>query len=157
MDELQKEISKIIADNNWLVLSTVDEKGKPHSSVVVYQSDGDVIYVKTGKNTLKAKNIELNKDVSITIPFRKNFIHKLVPAPPAELHFTTTASIRPNDDEEALRVYEKYLKYVEKRDFSGDNIWIRIELPNIIATYGVGVSLFKMRDPEKARKIARFK
>lgn len=155
MKELAKEVRKIIKEKNWLVLSTVDENSKPHSSVVVYQSDGKLIYIQTGKETLKARNIKLNENVSITIPFRKNFFHKLIPAPPAELHFTTKASIRSKEDEEAKEVYSKYLKYLDDEELPMESIWIRIEIPEVIATYGVGVSLFKMRDPEKARNIVK--
>jgi uncharacterized pyridoxamine 5'-phosphate oxidase family protein len=155
MKELAKEVRKIIKEKNWLVLSTVDENSKPHSSVVVYQSDGKLIYIQTGKETLKARNIKLNENVSITIPFRKNFFHKLIPAPPAELHFTTKASIRSKEDEEAKEVYSKYLKYLDDEELPLESIWIRIEIPEVIATYGVGVSLFKMRDPEKARNIVK--
>jgi hypothetical protein len=138
-----------------LVLSTVDKENKPHSSVVVYQSDGKVIFIQTGNDTIKAKDIELNEKVSITIPFRKNFFHKLIPAPPAELHFTSKASIRSKGDEEAKKVYSKYLKYLEDEELPSESVWIRIEIPDVIATYGVGVSMFKMRDPEKARNIVR--
>ena len=155
MTDLSEEVRKIIKENNWLVLSTVDKENKPHSSVVVYQSDGKVIYVQTGKNTLKARNIEVNNNVSITIPFRKNFFHKLIPAPPAELHFSTRASLRSKEDQEAIEIYSKYLKYLDDEELPDESIWIRIEVSNIIATYGVGVSLFKMKDPEKARNIVR--
>jgi nitroimidazol reductase NimA-like FMN-containing flavoprotein (pyridoxamine 5'-phosphate oxidase superfamily) len=153
MKDLVKEVRNILRKKNWLVLSTVDTKNIPHSSVIVYQSDGNVIYCMTGKNTLKARNIRSNNKVSITLPFRKNFFHKIIPAPPAELHFTAKAEIKPFDDEEARKVFSKYLKYQENIENQKENIWLKITPSKRIATYGVGIRLFKMRKPEVSRNI----
>ena len=153
MKDLEQEVRKILRKKMWLVLSTVDGDNQSHSSVVVYQSDGNVLYVSTGKNTLKVKNIQSNSKVSITIPFRKNFLHKIVPAPPAELHFTGKAELVPRDDEEARKIFAKFLKYEQDAELSDDSIWIKITPSNIISTYGVGVKLFAMRKPEKARNL----
>lgn len=153
MKNLENEVRSILKKKNWLVLGTVDHKNIPHSSVVVYQSDGYTIYCMTGKNTLKARNIMDNNRVSITIPFRKNFLHKIVPAPPAELHFTAEAEIRPFKDEQARKIFAKYLKYHENVENQEDSIWIKITPSKRISTYGVGIKLFKMRNPEKARNL----
>lgn len=155
MKELEHEIRNILKKNMWLVLSTVDDKHQPHSAVVVYQSDGRVLYVTTGVNTRKVKDIQKNKKVSITIPIRKNFLHKIVPAPPAELHFNATAELVPREDEHAREVFKKFLKHENEEQLSQDSIWIKITPSNVISTYGVGVKLFAMRNPEKARNIVR--
>jgi nitroimidazol reductase NimA-like FMN-containing flavoprotein (pyridoxamine 5'-phosphate oxidase superfamily) len=157
MKDLEKEVRSIFRKKNWLVLSTIDDKNIPHSSVVVYQSDGYMIYCMTGKNTLKTRNIRANNKVSITIPFRKNFFHKILPAPPAELHFTAEAEIKPFNDEEARKIFSKYLKYQENIENQEENIWIKITPSSRIITYGVGIPLFKMRNPEKARNFVELK
>lgn len=157
MRDLENEVRKIIRKKNWLVLSTIDNKNIPHSSVVVYQSDGYVIYCVTGKTTLKARNIRTNNKVSVTLPFRKNFFHKIIPAPPAELHFTAEAEIKPFEDTEARKIFSKYLKYQENVENQDETIWIKITPSNRIATYGVGIKLLKMRKPEKARNLIEFK
>lgn len=151
--ELEQEVRQIIRKNNWLVLSTVDGNNNPHSAIVIYQSDGYVIYCQTGLETLKAKNIKYSDHVSVTIPFRKNFLHKIIPAPPAELHFTATAKFKPKDDEEARQIFSKYLKHSEKADVLKDYIWIKIIPSERISTYGVGVKLLKMRKPQEARNL----
>ena len=153
MKDLKEKVRKLIKSNMWLVLATVDENSIPYSAVMVYQSDGVHIICQTGKNTLKTKNIKKNEKVAITIPIRKNFFHKLIPAPPAELHFTTTAEIKPKDDEEARQIFSKYLKYSDKAELPQDYIWISIKVPNKITTFGVAVPLLKMRKPLEARKI----
>ncbi|NHJ20910.1 MAG: pyridoxamine 5'-phosphate oxidase family protein [Candidatus Lokiarchaeota archaeon] len=153
MKDLKQEVKKLIKSNMWLVLATADEKNIPNSSVMVYQSDGNLIICQTGENTLKANNVRKNKLVAVTIPIRKNLFHKLIPAPPAEIYFTTTAEIKPKDNEQARMIYSKYMKHSDKRDLPQDYIWICIKIPNKISTYGVAVPLLKMRDPMKARKI----
>ncbi len=157
MRDLEKEVRKLLRKKMWLVLSTASEKGQPQSSVVVYQSDGQVIYIMTGENTIKVNNIKRNNKVSVTIPFRINFLHKLVPAPPAELHFKAKAEIIPFDDEEARRIFKKFLKHVSEEETTDKSVWIKIIPSNRIITYGVGIKLFEMRKPEKARNIVLLK
>ncbi len=151
MKDLENEVRSILKKKNWLVLGTVDGNNVPHSSVVVYQSDGYVIYCITGKNTLKARNIRVNNKVSVTLPFRKNFFHKIVPAPPAELHFTAEAEIKHFDDEEARKIFAKYLKYHNNVENKEESIWLKITPSKRVVTYGVGIKLLKMRKPELAR------
>jgi len=153
MNDLKQKVLTLIKTNMWLVLATVDDNSIPYSAVMVYQSDGDFIICQTGENTLKANNIRKTKRVAVTIPIRKSFFHKIIPAPPAELHFTTTAEIKPKDDEEARLIYSKFLKYSDKTELPQDYIWISIKVPNKITTFGVAVSLLKMRKPLEARKI----
>ena len=153
MKDLRQKVRMLIKKKMWLVLATVDENNIPYSSVMVYQSDGDFIICQTGEHTLKANNIRKKKQVAVTIPIRKNFLHKIIPAPPAELHFTTTAEIKPKDDEEARTIYSKFLKHSDKAELPQDFIWISIKVPNKITTYGVAVPLLKMRKPLEARKI----
>ncbi len=156
MESLREEVRKILKKNLWLVLSTVNEKGQPHSCVVVYQSDGNEIVILTGQDTLKARNIQKNPKVSITIPFRKNFFHKLIPAPPGELHFNATAEIVPTSDEEARKIYGKFLKHAEKAGVEGGSIFIKITPSKAIHTFAVGIKMREMRKPEKARNKVYF-
>ncbi|MFW9877287.1 MAG: pyridoxamine 5'-phosphate oxidase family protein [Candidatus Thorarchaeota archaeon] len=156
MRDLVREVRTIIKKNMWLVISTVDKELQPHSSVVMYQSDGYNIYFETGENTLKAKNIRVNNKISVTIPFRKNFLHKIIPAPPAEIHFKAIAEFTSKDNDTAKKVMEKVLIYNEKAGIEDGTVWIKIIPSNIIATFGVGVKLLDMRKPEKARNLVKF-
>jgi hypothetical protein len=153
MKELKDEVKKILKSKMWMVISTVDEKNHPHSSVVVYQSDGDILICQTGIDTIKAKSIRKNSNISVTIPFRKNFLHRLIPAPPAELHFAATAEILPYDNEEAKKIFARFLKHSDSVEKPQESIWIRIKPSNLISTYGVGIKLLDMRKPDKARNL----
>ncbi|TFF98397.1 MAG: pyridoxamine 5'-phosphate oxidase family protein [Promethearchaeota archaeon] len=157
MSKLIERVKDILKDNMWLVISTVDEKNQPHSSVVIYQSDGEDLYIQTGSKTLKAKNIKRNNKVSITIPFRKNLLHKIIPAPPAELHFTAIAKEISKEDEKAREILGKFVKDAEKVANEDKTVWFKIIPSNTISTYGVGVPVWYMRKPEKARNIITLK
>ncbi|MCG3216621.1 MAG: pyridoxamine 5'-phosphate oxidase family protein [Candidatus Heimdallarchaeota archaeon] len=153
MKDLVKEVRKIMKNNNWLVLSTANEKGHPQSSVIMYESDGNNIYFTTGKNTLKSRNIRKNPNVSITIPFFKNLLHKFVPAPPAELHFKAKAEFLERESEEVQTMLARIIEYEEKVRVSSDSVYIKITPGKKVATYGVGIKLLEMRFPEKARNL----
>jgi hypothetical protein len=152
LKDLKEKVRKVIKESMWLVLTTLDKNNIPYSSVLVYQSDGNTIICQTGEDTLKANNVRGNKHVAVTIPIRKNLLHKIIPAPPAEIHFTTTAEIIQRDDKEAKVIFSKYLTHTEKSNLPQDYIWLKILIPSKVTTYGVGVPLLKMRNPLIARK-----
>jgi len=155
MKDLVSIVRKNFKRNMWLVLSTVNDRQQPQSSLVIYQSDGQDLYVQTGMITLKAKNILKNNKVSVTIPIYKNLLHKLIPAPPAEIHFKATAEILPFGDEYAREVWKKYLKHELPEELKEESIWIKITPTNKVNTYGLGVKLLDMRDPTKAKKVVK--
>ena len=153
---LEREVRDIIRRNRWLTLSTASPKGMPQSSVVVYASDGYIIYILTGKTTAKIRNIVRNPRVSVTIPFYKNLIHRLITiAPPAAITFRAKAETIEFDNREATEFYEKTLKFKVPDNFGEEGIWIRLTPGNSATCLGVGVSLLELRDLEKSLKIVR--
>ncbi len=152
--DLEKEVRDVIRKNNWMVLSTANEKGVPQSSVVMYASDGNVFYVHTGKDFLKVKNIEKNSKVGVAIPFYKNLLHMLIKkAPPAEIHFKGEAEILPFDAKEPMEMYEKAISVEFSEEEMKNAAWIKITPSKKIVCYGVGVSLRTMRKPEEAMAV----
>ncbi|MEM6999162.1 MAG: pyridoxamine 5'-phosphate oxidase family protein [Pseudomonadota bacterium] len=51
----------------WIVLTSIDAKGYPHSVPLGYFRDGDKIYCGVRDNTQKIRNIERNPKVSLLI------------------------------------------------------------------------------------------
>ena len=153
---LEMEVRSVLKNNRWMTLATADRNGVPQSSVVMYASDGKVIYVMTGKNTKKACNIRKYKQVAVTIPFYKSLLHRLITiAPPAEITFRGTAELLDQSDEEAQQLYGKKMKVDVSDDIKKDSIWIKITPGNRIECYGVGIRLYDLKNPEKARKILK--
>ena len=154
--KLEREVRDIIKKNRWLTLSTTSPRGIPQSSVVVYASDGYIIYVLTGKNTVKVRNITKNQRVSVTIPFYKNLIHRMIGvAPPAAISFKARAETLDFSDSEAACMYKKVLNFDLPENLVEDSLWIRLTPGNSASCYGVGISLLELRDPLKAYKIIK--
>jgi hypothetical protein len=150
------EARDIIRKNRWLTLSTSSPKGVPQSSVVVYASDGYIMYILTGKNTVKIRNITMNPRVSVTIPFYKNTLHRMISfAPPAAISFRARAEILDFGDSTATELYQKVLNFKLPEDVEDNGVWLKLTPGNSATCFGVGVSLLELRDPEKARKIIK--
>ncbi len=153
---LEREVRDVIRRNRWLTLSTASPKGMPQSSVVVYASDGYTIYVLTGKSTAKVRNIMRNPRVSVTIPFYKNFIHRLITiAPPAAITFRAKAETIEFDNREVTEFYEKALNFKVPDNMEEEGVWIKLTPGDSATCLGVGVNLLELRDLEKSLKIVR--
>jgi len=154
--ELEREVRDTIRKNRWLTLSTASPGGVPQGSVVAYASDGYTIYVLTGRSTAKIRNITRNPRVSVTIPFYKSLIHRLIAvAPPAAITFRARAETREFDDREATEFYERTLKFKVPENMAEEGIWLRLTPGGSATCLGVGVSLLGMRDLEKSLKVVR--
>jgi hypothetical protein len=154
--KLEKEVRNTIRNNRWLIISTASLNSVPQSSVVVYASDGYVIYVLTGENTKKIMNMKQNNIVSITIPFYKNIIHRLIKvAPPAAISFRAKTEILDYSDIEAANLYKKALNFDLPEEVKEDSVWIKITPGQRASCYGVGIGLLELRDPSKAHKVIK--
>jgi hypothetical protein len=154
--KLEREVREVIKKNRWLTLSTTSRKGVPQSSVVVYASNGYIIYILTGKNTTKARNISNNRRVSVTIPFYLNYLHRMIPfAPPAAISLGAEAEILGFSDGEASELYKKVLNFDLPENVEKDSVWIRLTPGHLVTCHGLGVGLLELRDPLKAHKIIK--
>ena len=155
-NKLEQEVRDIIKRNRWLILSTSSPKGTPQSSLVMYASEGYQVIILTGKNTQKIKNLERNPAASITIPFYKNFLHRLITlAPPASIILKPEVEIIDFSDEAISGFYQRVLNFKLPEVVEENSVWLRLELGGAATCHGVGVRLFDLRAPEKAHKIIR--
>ena len=153
-NNLEQELRNIIKRNRWLVLSTSSPKGTPQSSLVVYASDGNKIIILTGKKTQKIKNLQRNPIASITIPFYKNILHRMITvAPPAMISIKADVEIIDFSDEAASSFYQNTLSFKLPDGVEENSVWLRLELGKTATCHGVGVRLLDLRNPEKAHKI----
>jgi len=154
--ELEREVRDTIKKNRWLTISTTSQKGVPQSSVVVYASDGHVIYVLTGKDTVKIRNIKKDNRVSVTIPFYKNLLHRMITlAPPAAISFRARAETLDISDRKAAGTYRKVLKFDIPENILENGVWIKLTPGTNATCHGVGVSLLDLKEPLKAHKIIK--
>ncbi len=138
-----------LAKRSYAVLGTVSPAGHPHTAGVLYQAVGTTLYTSTMRNSRKARNIEANPKVAITVPVRR-----LPVGPPSAIQFQGTATVVDLDDPELRRLAAQGdLKSVTghgELDLPG-GCFLRIEPGRRLQTYGLGMSLVSLiRDPLNA-------
>jgi hypothetical protein len=140
-----QEIWPYIEKWPFAVLSFVTQKGESRSAGVMYKVKDHALYVLTGPDTWKARHIEANPNVSITVTVQRLPI-RVRQAPPAVITFAGVGSVLGMSEiDDDLRV--KLMRGVSD---IGDTCVIRIEPVGRFVTYGIGIPMWQMRQPEKA-------
>ncbi|MBW2508165.1 MAG: pyridoxamine 5'-phosphate oxidase family protein [Deltaproteobacteria bacterium] len=143
-----KEIEK----RSFAVLSYVNPKGEARSAGIVHVPIDRVLYIRTATSSWKAKHIRRNPHVAlnVTIPRRVPFM-PWIQIPDATIAFSGAARVIPmNDLEPNLR--QRILgRMIDQHGAKEENCLLEIRPTGHFATYGIGVPLLDMRDPEKAR------
>ena len=142
--ELEKQL--------FAVLGMVTAQNEARTTGMVYLARGHKIYMVTGKDTWKARHIQQNRHVSITVPIAKRIpFLPWVKIPAATITFAGLAATRSLDEVDdgvlsaLLRGLENDPEMREKSSI------IEVEPVQDFITYGIGVSLMTMRTPAKSR------
>ena len=140
-----------IEKNFFAVLGMVTAKGEARTAGVVYVARERQIYIGTSKTAWKVRHIQQNPHVSVTvtIPKRIPFL-PFLPIPPAAITFQGLALVQQQDsiEQEILEALFKGMEVDEQ--LIADSCLIRIKPSGDFITYGVGVSMKTMRNPEKS-------
>jgi hypothetical protein len=140
-----------IAKASFAVIGYVTPAGEPRSSGVVYKSIGRRLYVAVAADSWKARHIAASRRVAVTVPVRRGGILSLLaPIPPATVSFHATAIVHPAGAPQVRPLLKELgsLIPVERRTSA---CIIEIVPEGAFLTYGLDVSLSKMRDPAAAR------
>jgi hypothetical protein len=136
---------------SFAVVGYVTPTGEPRSSGVVYKTLGRRMYVAVAPDSWKAKHIAANGRVAVTAIVRRGGILSLVmPIPPATISFHASAVVFAADSPE-VRPLLKELGSLLPPERQHTASVIEIVPEGAFVTYGVGVPLMKMRDPNVAR------
>ena len=136
----------------FAVLGMVTEKGEARTIGVVYILQDQKVYILTGKETWKARHIRHNSSVSVTVPIPKRIpFLPWIKIPSATISFAGNASVV-----EAENIGQDVLHALMRGQESDKEkveamCVIEIEPVGDLITYGVGIPLMTMREPEKAR------
>ncbi len=142
--ELEKEL--------FAVLGMVTAKGEARTVGIVYVVRSGKIYIATDKDTWKTRHVQANPNVSLTVPIAKRIpFLPMIKIPAATITFAGKGSIQDPDqvDKNILNALLRGLE--EDADRMSRMGIIVIEPMGDFVTYGVGVPLMKMRNPETAR------
>ena len=149
-DSVWKEVEK----RSFAVLAMVTPKEEARTAGIVYTTQDRRLYIGTARDSFKAKWIEANPSVSltVTIPKRIPFV-PFVPIPAATITFQGDASVI-SVDEADERAVAALFRGLELDAAEEQHCLIRIDPKGRFLTYGVGVPLLTMRTPAKARGAA---
>ena len=149
------QVWEVIEKQNFGVLGMVTAKHEARTTGIVYILGGRRLYIGTWTEMWKTRHVAQNPNVSLTIP-----IHKRVPfmpwikVPAATITFSGRADVHAALDVPRTLLARFYHDMAEDREKMARYSLIEVTPEKEFLTYGIGVSLLDMRDPEKARKRA---
>ena len=136
----------------FAVLATVNAKGRPRTAGIVYAVKDRTLYIATGLSSYKARNVQRNPHVSLTVTVDKRIpFLPWIKIPPATITFQGLARLRPADSVGAdlRKLLLRGLK--AGKESLADLGFIEVTPVGEFVTYGIGVPLMTMRSPEAAR------
>ena len=145
------QVWRALARASFAVVGYVTPGGEPRSSGVVYATAGKRLYVVVAADSWKARHIAASGQVAVTVPVRRGgLLSLLLPIPPATISFHAAAIVHPAGPVASGAVPARLTSLLpaERRD---ESCVIEIVPEGWFVTYGIGVSLMKMRDTSAAR------
>ena len=136
----------------FAVLGMVTDKGEARTVGVVYTVHNQKLYIVSDKDTWKVRHISHNPCVSITVPIAKHIpVLFWLKIPSATITFAGQAHVQGAEcvSQEVLRSLLRGMDMTAEK--LGALCVIEVEPVGDFITYGVGVSLMTMRQPDKAR------
>jgi hypothetical protein len=145
-DEVWREIERA----SFLVIGYVTPSGDPRSVGVMHKVIDRKLYIVTEPSSWKARHITADGRVAVTVPVRRGgVLSLLLPIPPATISFHGTALVH-SPDSPVVRPIVEQLGSVLPEERRGSAAVIEVIPEGTFTTYGVRVSLAKMRDTNAA-------
>ena len=145
-----EQVWRQVARASFAVLSHVTPSGEPRSSGVVYRTLGRRLYVAVAPDSWKARHVAVDGRVSLTVPVHRGGVLALViPIPPATVSFHGRAIVHPAGSPEVGPLLDELGSLLPAERRASAAI-IEVVPEGAFVTYGLGVSLTRMRDPAAA-------
>jgi hypothetical protein len=150
-DVSSEDVWRVLAKASFAVIGDVTPEGQPRSSGVLYRTIGRRLYVAVSSDSWKARHISITGRVAVTVPVRRGGLLSLaLPIPPATISFHGAATVLPAASA-AARALDRELGAMLPAEARAASVIIEIVPEGAFVTYGLGVSLAKMREPKSAR------
>jgi nitroimidazol reductase NimA-like FMN-containing flavoprotein (pyridoxamine 5'-phosphate oxidase superfamily) len=147
-----EQVWQAIEKELFAVIGMVTANNEARTVGVVYIARDGKLYIGTGKDTWKARHINTNPHVSITIPIAKRvFFMPWMKIPSATITFSGTAQVLAAKDAPKDLLKAIFRTLAENEEYMAESCLIEVTPVREFITYGVGVSLMTMRHPDKAR------
>jgi hypothetical protein len=147
-----EQVWQAIEQELFAVIGVVTASHEARTAGVIYVVRDHKLYIGTNKDAWKARHLALNPHISVTIPIAKRIpFLPWVKIPAATITFAGTARILPADDAPPDILQAIFRGLAESDELMAGSALIVVTPEKDFITYGVGVPLMTMRDPEKAR------
>lgn len=145
-----EKVWRALGRASFAVVSHVTLAGEPRSSGVVYATARRRLYAVVATDSWKARQIAASGRVAVTVPVRRGgLLSLLLPIPPATISFHGTAIVHPAGPV-AAGAMPKQLAPLLPAERQALSRVIEIVPEDQFLTYGLGVSLKRMRSPSAA-------
>jgi hypothetical protein len=146
-----EQVWRALEKASFAVISYVTPSGEPRSSGVVYKTVGRRLFAVTAPDSWKAKHIAASGRVAVTVPVRRGGALSFVVAiPPATVSFHGTATVHPPGSPQLRSLPKELMALLPAERRTGGSV-VEIVPEGTFVTYGLGVPLMKMADPDAAR------
>lgn len=144
-------IEEKVRKKSFGVLTTIDSKGRPHSTGIIYAVSHPekpfALYSISGSQYAKVRNIKRNPNVSLVVTFPHYWIRF---APASYAMFRGTAEILPDNDVDGRwamsqsRIGRMNLQ-TDVVDLGGELVYIKMIPEPTVFCYGLGYGLMELR------------
>jgi hypothetical protein len=147
-----EQVWQAIEKELFAVIGMVTARNEARTVGVVYVVRNRRFYITSGKDAWKVKHIAQNPHVSLTVP-----VHKRIPfmpwvkIPAATITFAGMAQILEPEETPPEIVKAIVRDMADSQTLMAEACLIEVTPVKDFVTYGIGIPLIKMRDPEQAR------
>lgn len=130
------------------VLTTIDQRGRPHSTGALYGVSPPLspfaLFLLTLESYVKVRNVRTNPEVSLVVPFPHRIL-SFVPAPCVT--FRGTAVIVPFTDADARWGFDRHRILRDNVAWSADlqPVFLKVTPEPKVLCHGLGIGLVRMR------------
>lgn len=147
-----EEVWQAIAKELFAVIGMVTAGNEARTVGVVYVVSDRKLYVVSGRETWKVRHIAANPNVSVTIPIAKRIpLLPWIKIPAATITFAGSARVFPAVEAPPDLQRALLRSLAEDDAFLNQSSVVEITPVGEFVTYGVGIPLMQMRQPELAR------
>ena len=141
-----------IGQELFAVLGMVTARGEARTVGVVYVVDGRKLYIGSDRDAWKVRHVGANPHVSVTIPIAKRIAFlPWINIPAATITFSGTARVLSPEEASPALLQKLFRGMAEDETRLTDSCLIEVTPEKDFVTYGIGVSLLQMRDPNLAQ------
>jgi len=144
------QIEAAVRSKTFGVLTTIDTKGRPHSTGVLYgvapPPSPFALFILTLESYVKTRNVGSNPNVSLVVTFP----HRILSFVPAScVTFRGQASVVPVDDPDGMWAFDQQRilrdNVASLRGVDGLAVFLKLAPEPKVLCYGLGVGLRQMR------------